>query len=81
MAALHAASGARFIIGLPLNGNNASLQREMIDAAQRALPQDAIMGYELGNEPTYWDCPGLVGGGDLQLVLGFTVAVLGSSKQ
>lgn len=50
----------RFIIGVPLNRNNPGFIHAMIETAKQHLPDEAIIGFELGNEPTYWDCPGLV---------------------
>uniref|UniRef100_A0A383WPH3 Glycoside hydrolase family 79 protein n=1 Tax=Tetradesmus obliquus TaxID=3088 RepID=A0A383WPH3_TETOB len=58
MATLHQAIGLRFIIGLPLNNNNEQLMAAMIRKARQVLPAAAIAGFELGNEPMYWEvCP------------------------
>lgn len=60
MAKLHKDIGMKFIIGLPLNGNNMSLIQGMMAKARDFLPKQAIVAFELGNEPNYWQCPGLV---------------------
>jgi hypothetical protein len=58
MATLHRDVGLRFIIGLPLNNNNEQLMAAMIRKAWQVLPAAAIAGFELGNEPMYWEvCP------------------------
>lgn len=63
MAALHREVGMRFIIGLPLMGDNALLLKDMMAVARQHLPEQAIIGFELGNEPTYWQvCPDIYTG-------------------
>ncbi|WIA36716.1 hypothetical protein OEZ86_007990 [Tetradesmus obliquus] len=58
MATLHQSIGLRFIVGLPLNNNNEQLMAAMIKKARAVLPAAAIAGFELGNEPMYWEvCP------------------------
>jgi hypothetical protein len=58
MATLHHEIGLRFIIGLPLNNNNEQLMAAMVRKARQVLPAAAIAGFELGNEPMYWEvCP------------------------
>jgi hypothetical protein len=58
MATLHREIGLRFIIGLPLNNNNEQLMAAMVRKARQVLPAAAIAGFELGNEPMYWEvCP------------------------
>jgi hypothetical protein len=59
MAALHRAAGTRFIIGVPLHNNKETLVKAMIAKAKETLG-DALMGIDLGNEPMYWPCPGMV---------------------
>lgn len=60
MAQLHKHAGTRFIIGLPLAGGNVTLMRAMMAMAWRRLPPAALAGFELGNEPSYWECTGAV---------------------
>jgi hypothetical protein len=58
MATLHREIDLRFIIGLPLNNNNELLMAAMVRKARQVLPAAAIAGFELGNEPMYWEvCP------------------------
>jgi hypothetical protein len=58
MSTLHRELGLRFIIGLPLNNNNEQLMAAMVRKARQVLPAAAIAGFELGNEPMYWEvCP------------------------
>ncbi|KAF6257825.1 hypothetical protein COO60DRAFT_1701631 [Scenedesmus sp. NREL 46B-D3] len=58
MATLHRNTGLRFIIGLPLNNHNEQLMAAMVRKARQVLPAAAIAGFELGNEPMYWEvCP------------------------
>ena len=66
MKQLHEAKGTKFIIGVPLHDNNEALVKAIIKKAKAALG-DALLGIELGNEPMYWPCPGVVsaqGGND-----------------
>ena len=60
MAALAKSSAkSRFIIGVPLGNNKPDVVKGMITKSHRSLG-DALLGIELGNEPIYWRCPGLV---------------------
>jgi hypothetical protein len=62
MAALAQSSAqTRFIVGVPLGSHNPRLVQEIIHKAEGRLLGGALLGVELGNEPMYWDCPGMVG--------------------
>jgi hypothetical protein len=61
MKQLHEAKGTKFIIGVPLHDNNEVLVKAIIKKAKTELG-DALLGIELGNEPMYWPCPGVVSG-------------------
>lgn len=74
MAKLHKETGMKFIIGVPLNGNRPEFVFAMVAKARDFLPEAAILGFELGNEPAYWDCPGMVS--QLYIAVSF-----GSAKQ
>lgn len=50
LAALKASAGMRFVIGLPLEKADVDLARRIMDTARQYLG-DAIVGFELGNEP------------------------------
>ncbi|KAI8474854.1 MAG: hypothetical protein J3K34DRAFT_406796 [Monoraphidium minutum] len=61
MAAMHRSFNARFIIGLPLwHPESVHMAREMMVMAETLLPPEALIGFELGNEPEFW--PNSVGG-------------------
>eukprot|EP00878_Enallax_costatus_P013634 GHUV01014256.1.p1 GENE.GHUV01014256.1~~GHUV01014256.1.p1 ORF type:complete len:561 (+),score=79.37 GHUV01014256.1:338-2020(+) len=54
MAQLKKAANARFIIGLPLFQKNAiEMSKQMIADAKKYLG-NAVIGFELGNEPEFW---------------------------
>ena len=61
MAALARSSAqTRFLVGVPLGSHNPRLVQHITNKAKRSLG-GALLGIELGNEPMYWDCPGMVG--------------------
>jgi hypothetical protein len=60
MAALAQSSAqTRFIVGVPLGNNKPDVVKGMISRSEGRLGS-ALIGIELGNEPIYWRCPGLV---------------------
>ena len=58
---LHREAGTRFIIGIPLAHKNKTLVDNFTKAAHAWLPRKALVGLELGNEPSYWACTGAGG--------------------
>jgi hypothetical protein len=50
-AAVHAATGARFILGLNLGANDVSLASGQADAYLAGMPSGSVLGWEIGNEP------------------------------
>ena len=51
LAQLHSALGTRLILGLNLALDDAANAAALIAAARAAIPDNAFMGFELGNEP------------------------------
>jgi hypothetical protein len=47
---LHAATGARFILGVNLESGDAALARRQMEAAEARLAPGSILAFEIGNE-------------------------------
>ena len=54
LAAVHAAAGTRFILGLDLAMNDPGNAATFIQAARSELPDGAFIAFEAGNEPDFY---------------------------
>jgi hypothetical protein len=54
LAALNTAAGAPFVLGLNLALGDASNAAALVDGAFAAIAREAVLAFELGNEPDYY---------------------------
>lgn len=54
LAKLYREADARYILGLPLERMDAPLARAIYEKARKELPADAILSFEIGNEPNFY---------------------------
>lgn len=51
---LYRDANVRYIVGLPFEKMNTALAKAMYDRARKELPSDAILSFEVGNEPNFY---------------------------
>jgi hypothetical protein len=51
---LYREADVRYIVGLPFEKMNAPLAKAMYERARQELPSDAILSFEVGNEPNFY---------------------------